>query len=157
MGLTHNCFGCCHRASIFEYAYRAIVFHSIFGMDRDQNVAALHFIVVLLRFKFWHSQTDHRSHYASHYRATTCAGEGGNDGASRKQNSQSRDRQCSDSYQPTKGGTENYPASGSKRGAFRRFGVLLMSEVPGAHPEDRTEISFSEKPATLSWSTMLVA
>jgi hypothetical protein len=134
MGLTHNCFGCCNRASIFEYAYRAIAFHSVFGMDRDQNVAALHFIVVLLRFKFWHSHTDHSPHYASHYRAAACAGEGSDDGASSKQSSQSWDRQCSDSYQTTKSGAENYPASGSNRGAFRRFGVLLMSEVPGTGP-----------------------
>jgi len=125
--VNHNGFGRRDRTGILEDPFRALALCSVCGMDGDQNLTAVHFIVVLQCLKFRHLQADDRPYYPSHYCATAGACEGGDDGSCSNQRSEPGNRQCSNARQPTEGGPEGYPATATDRGAFRRFSMLCCS------------------------------
>lgn len=101
MRTIHKGFGCCDRTDILEDLFRTLAFCCVFGMGGDQNLSAVHFIVIPQRFKFRYFQADHRPGQPSYYCATASACECSNDGSPRNQKTEPTNRQCTDTHQPT--------------------------------------------------------
>jgi hypothetical protein len=84
--------------------------------------------------------------------------QGGDDGSCCDQRFKTKDRQCSDAYQPTKSGTEDYPTAASNCGRLKRSVVLQMSKTPVARlaGKKNRDIITLRNPPPLSWLTILI-
>src|SRR6185437_9030604 len=117
-------------------------------MDGEKHAAAADAPFVALGFVFRDTRADERAGNASHGPAHADSGESGYDGAGGDERTDAGNGERADSGQPSERATDHGAGSGSCRGSFGGFRVLLVSEVLIARVfGSRMEISVLRKPA----------